>query len=521
MISLFQCSISRQVIVSVLVVAASVMVGCSSPLKKESMLDKEVKQWRERSVTSLASSPSVNYDDMLRRSSQITALTDPVTLSPVVRERLLPKTKVSMQIRNADISVVLSVLSKMANQNIIMNEGVKGLTSVSAKNTPWDQVFVGLVKSNGLVYRWEGEMLRVLTKKDLMNDNDIDAILETKKLKSIVAKQYEPLVTSIFYVNYAAPENLKKTLESFITKDLEGEVLGSVSIDVHNRALVVTALKDDVARMAKLMGALDRPTKQIMIEAHIIETNRDTAKELGMQIGGINTNAANVYKWDKNYAEPIDGTASALDPSAFNSGFSSNYPAALSGAGLVVGAAGGTLGGMMIQAQLSALERQSKLNILSSPSITTLNNQVASVESGAQVPFQTINSKGDTEIVFKDVVLKLEVTPHVIDSRTLRLDILVAKDELDFTKPVNGYPTIIKKEVVTSVVLANGETTVVGGLTKEKTESSRSGTPGLSNLPLIGRLFRHRGGSSEMSEVMIFITPHILEQRMPGFNVAK
>ena len=154
-------------------------------------------------------------------------------------------------------------------------------------------------------------------------------------------------------------------------------------------------------------------------------------------------------------------------------------------------------------------------SLASSPSITTLENQSAIIESGSKVPIQTVED-GDVEIRYEDAVLKLEVTPYVIDKSNLKLKILTNKDELDFTRTVAGNPTIITKKAETNVILSDGQTTVIGGLSKETASESESGVPWLKDIPGIGFLFRSRGKSSSMEEVLIFITPYILEERPGG-----
>ena len=188
---------------------------------------------------------------------------------------------------------------------------------------------------------------------------------------------------------------------------------------------------------------------------------------------------------------------------------SSAAMAAAGGAG-TLGVLFGKIGGSLLEVQLSALQSEGKLNILSSPSITTIDNKAAIIESGAEVPFQTVSSDGNIQIEWKKAVLKLEVTPHVIDGKILKMKIITNKDELDFTRTVSGNPTIITKKAETNLILLDGQTTVIGGLSREKTSGSESGVPGLKDIPLLGYLFKGKSKSTEMEEVLIFITPHIL-----------
>jgi type IV pilus assembly protein PilQ len=163
--------------------------------------------------------------------------------------------------------------------------------------------------------------------------------------------------------------------------------------------------------------------------------------------------------------------------------------------------------------QLTALEEEGKLNILSSPSITTIDNREAVIESGDEVPIQTIDQDGNIKIEYKRAVLSLEVTPHVIQNNALMLDISTLKDEIDFTREVGGNPTIVTKKATTNVILFDGQTTVIGGLKKDSHRESEAGVPWLSKVPILGYLFKNQARSESMEELLIFITPHVLETR--------
>jgi type IV pilus assembly protein PilQ len=168
--------------------------------------------------------------------------------------------------------------------------------------------------------------------------------------------------------------------------------------------------------------------------------------------------------------------------------------------------------GDLLGIQLSALETEGKLNILSSPSITTIDNQKATIESGTDVPYQTVED-GEVKIEYKKAVLSLEVVPHVIGRETLTMKIVTKKDELG-PELIPGNPTIITKSAETNVVLRNGETTVIGGLSKEKKDDTVRGVPGLKDIPLLGWFFKGTDKDSEMEDLLIFITPYILEERV-------
>ncbi|MDP2815605.1 MAG: hypothetical protein Q8O19_02875, partial [Rectinemataceae bacterium] len=303
---------------------------------------------------------------------------------------------------------------------------------------------------------------------------------------------------------------------------------GSVRVDEHTNSLIITAIRDDLVKMIPIIEAIDKPTPQIQIKANIVETTKNTARDLGIQWGGMNQ--GRIGKHDL-WVTPggSGGTATATPPgsaisgtysSPYNAakgisgqGFGVNFPAVMSAvASGSLGLMFGTLGGDILEMQLNALQKDGKANILSSPSITTLDNQMAFTENGERVPYVSVDKEGKAEVKFEDVVLRLEITPHVIDGKNLLMKIIVKKDEVDISRAVQQNPFIIKKQTATSLIAQDGETIVISGLTKQKTFGSDTGIPWLKEIPFMGWLFKGESKSENMEEVLIFITPKILQQ---------
>jgi type IV pilus assembly protein PilQ len=427
-------------------------------------------------------------------------------------EKQLPVKPVTLKIHQVDLSVILRALARSVGISIIINDSVKGVTSLNAVEIPWNQIFEGILKTHGLSYTREGDLLRIITLEDKANTVrllEVDQKILSKRREMELS---EPLLTKIIHVDYANAGNLKANLEKFLTVTDNGKALGSVLLDEHNNALIIQATRRDLERMIALITQLDQPTAQVLIEAHIIEATSETARELGVQWGGLYT--GNEYWITPNAGDAIGLTATdTVNPS---SGWASNFPADLSSAAVAgTGFTMGTIiqaGDLLLSAQLNALEEEGKLNILSKPSITTLDNQTAIIESGDEVPFQTVDDN-KVQIEYKKAVLRLEVTPHVIEGDTLKMDITTNKDELDFTRTVSGNPTIITKKAKTNVVLFNGQTTVIGGLNKQTDRDLDYGIPWLRNIPGLGYLFKGESRNRQMQELLIFITPHILKRR--------
>jgi len=431
-------------------------------------------------------------------------------------EKPLPTERITMKMNNIDVAVLLRALARAANQNIMINEKVKGTASINIGQAPWNQVFQAVLRTHGLTYSWEGEIIRIMTVEDMEHDLKIDAIQEKRQAQKIEMKRVEPLLTRVIHIDYADATQLKESLKEFLTKNKDGKSRGSVTIDNYNKALIIHAISDDIERMIPLVEELDRPTPQILIEAQIVEATSNVARELGIQWGGLykaSGGGVNHFITSGSSATGVSGQSitAGIDPTT---GMAINFPIATVGTGMTIGYVAENIGQHLLNIQLSALQEEGELNILSSPSITTIDNNTAIIESGKEVPYQTVSSDGNIDIKHKEVLLKLEVTPHVIEGKTLKMEIITNKDEIDWANAVQGNPAITTKKAETIVILRDGQTTVIGGLSKEKINDSESGVPWLKDIPLFGWLFKGTSKKKEMEELLIFITPHILKEQI-------
>ena len=284
--------------------------------------------------------------------------------------------------------------------------------------------------------------------------------------------------------------------QEFLTKDKDGKPVGSIKVDDHSNSLIISAIRDDLDRMMAIIEKIDKPTHQILIRANIVEATKSTARDLGVQWGGMysgtldNRSLYVTPGGSAGTADPITGAYTPLSGAAGISGqgYGINFPAAAVGAagGGALGVLFGTIGGNILELQLQALQKDGKINILSSPSITTLDNQTAYTENGERVPYVSTSTSttGTTQDVsFEDAVLRLEIKPHVIGDQYLKMDVLVRKNEVDTSRNVLGNPYIIKKETKTTLIVRDGETIVISGLTKQRTVDSESGLPWLKSMP--------------------------------------
>ncbi len=471
----------------------------------------------------------------------------------------LPDMPVTMKMHDVSVSVLLRTLARAAEVNIMINESVTGQAKINITNIPWNQAFEGLLSTYGLTYEWTGDILRVITVEDLTKDIALmeakQKFEKSKKTHSIAMLEIaqeeaklDPLVTKIVKIDYADLCPLRANLEAYLIaskKDIKKkkgakkaevkasavQLRGSILMDASTNSLILQATQKDINTIMPIIQKLDRPTDQILIEAHIVEANSDTAKELGVQWGGLGLNTAGDYNnWiggpvgefdDSLVTSSEDATddAPAGSPIVHLPGIGniSNFPSSEKAGtkgweGMTLGLIHQNIGKNILYAQLTALQSDGKLNILSKPSISTMDHRKATIESGQMVPFQTIED-GDIKIEWKDAVISLEVTPHVVNRDVIRLEIRTHKDELNWTHTVAGNPTIVTKNAETKVALYDGQTTVIGGLNKEKALEGESGVPWLKDIPGLGRLFRSNSKSQDMEELLIFITPHILKEK--------
>jgi type IV pilus secretin PilQ/predicted competence protein len=323
-------------------------------------------------------------------------------------------------------------------------------------------------------------------------------------------------------------------LQSLLSTDADGKQRGWIGADPETNSIIITAIKRDLDKIMDMIAKTDIPTEQILIKANIVETTKNTARNLGIQWGGAFGKSVGNQSL---YITPGGTGGSTVPPGSALSGgyvptsvisgiggqgYGVNFPAAaILGTGPAsLGLLFGTIGGNILDIQLSALQKDGKLNILSSPSLVTLDNQTASTENGTEIPYVTpATATSPATVTWKKAVLRLEITPHVIDQKNIKMTIVVKKDEPDFTVTTPGGYPIVVKETKTDLVVADGETIVISGLTKQKGYKGDSGVPWLKEIPVLGWLFKGEGKSEDMEEVLIFITPNIIKpQEMAGIQ---
>ncbi|MDD5759596.1 MAG: type IV pilus secretin PilQ [Desulfobulbaceae bacterium] len=479
-------------------------------VKQAPKTDPFFEQWRTKAETSLPYTPSRQDATSTLLPQQNTPQTTATTMTSPESEGTapldLPKTPLSVRFIDDDLATSLRTLALIAHQNIMISPSVKDTLSLQTQNTPWDTVFMGIINSYGLTVVKEDNLLHVMSMEDLKQQ-------VARKTLQLQKQQASPLVTRIIPIEFSDPQAIADSVGQLLSKDKEGKPRGSATIDQHSRSLILNETEENMERLLALLRNLDKPTAQILIEAYIVETNKDTARELGIQWGAMTkTGSLGDFK-----LTPGDQTGllngELIYPTTDATTIGQNIRLGAAGIkGIDPGSIGLLANGsdLLLNAQLSALQRDGKLNILSRPSIATLDNSEAIIESGKSVPFQTFSDAGTPQVNYKDATLNLTVIPHVISDRMIKLNIVAKKDEVDTATTVGGNPYIIKKLAKTQLIVENNATVVLAGLSKETHSGSNSGVPGIKDVPGLGWLFKKDSSSQEFEELLIFITPKIL-----------
>ena len=421
---------------------------------------------------------------------------------------------IDVDYQGANLRTVLRQLADIGGINIVIDPSVPTNASVDLKLTqvPWDQVMDVVLKSSQLTFELDGAVLRVLTRDALTAELQAQA---QQKLASQAAPDLEMLRVRL---NYAPAAGVKELLLSArIVSDR-----GTVEFDERTNMLIIQDIAGNLETIETLLAELDRPEPQVEIEARIVQANRDTARALGVQ-WGFNGRMSPELGNTTNLGFPNSGSADgrvtdqggvrqgANDPRASaldSTGTAVNLPVtgATSAVGLSLGAINGAFN---LDVALSALESEGSLRIISTPRVTTQNNMQAEVTQGLQIPIQVVANNTVT-VQFRDAALKLVVTPQITAADTVILRIELENGIPDFSRAVNGNPSINTQRANTQVQVPDGVTTVIGGIV-QKTETERNDrTPGLSRIPLLGWLFRRSNDRSDTQDLLIFITPRII-----------
>ncbi|MFW6054089.1 MAG: type IV pilus secretin PilQ, partial [Persicimonas sp.] len=421
----------------------------------------------------------------------------------------MKRKRLTIDLRNADIQNVLRLIAKEGGVNIIAGEGVGGTVTMRLRSVPLDQAFLTILQSQGLGFEVRGNVLRVAPQKELIEEQKARAEARAR------AEKLQPLEVFLLPVNYAEAGDMQEQVKSMLSPR------GSVTVDQRTNTLIIKDLAENLESVRALVDNLDSQVPQVLIEARIVETNDTFERQLGIQWGGdFSFSQGNGNPTGLVFPSVLGVAGGATDGqtptagSASNPNFAVNLPApAGTGSGGAIGLTMGSVGGAVnLNLRLSAMESQGHAKIVSSPRILTLDNTEATISQGTSIPISVVSAAG-VQTVFVDATLELTVKPHVTPDGNVQLQIRATKNEPDFQNTgARGDPTIIRKQAETELLIKDGDTTVIGGIYTRNSGSSLSAVPFFHKIPILGNLFKTTSTSERRTELLIFITPRIVNR---------
>ncbi|QTA88592.1 type IV pilus secretin family protein [Desulfonema magnum] len=429
---------------------------------------------------------------------------DEITI-PDVTEKYTGE-KIALDFFDTDIRNVFRILREVSGKNFAIDGGVKGKVTLSLQRpVPWDQVLDLVLKMNQLGKTFEGDIIRIATVKTLQQEEKLrqEKILEEQSLKE-QKKALDPLLTEYIAVSYSdAASEIMPHIKNVLTKDR-----GTVTVDKRTNMVIITDTDEAIRKAKGIVAKLDRVTPQVIIEARIVEANSNFAKEIGTEWGlesGIQEGDTNAGIGPQRSYDLLGGT--------YGYNMAVNLPpgANLGSIGLNFTRIAGTP--FLLNAKLMAMESQEEGKIITAPRILTLDNKPATISQGFEYPYQTTDDSGETTTKFKKVDLNLDVTPHITPDNRISMKLSISKNDV-YVQTEEG-PALTTKTAKTELLVNDGDTIVIGGIIRTEDTEKTSGIPGLSKIPLIGWLFKTDKDTEVKQELLIFITPRIvqLEQR--------
>jgi type IV pilus secretin PilQ/predicted competence protein len=435
----------------------------------------------------------------------------PATQAPAQPQPVVPTAQprytgnpVSLDFQGADLRAVLRTFSEISGLNLVIDPTIQGAVDVALRDVPWDQALDIILRANKLGYVVDGTIVRIAPLTVLADEE-----AQRRKLsdEQALAGELRVLTRSL---SYAKAEDLRQLLTQTVLSQR-----GQIQFDARTNTLIINDLAERLERASALITTLDRPEPQVEIEARIVQTTRDFARNIGIQ-WGVGARASSALGNTLPFSFPNQGSvtgrtgatqgADATGADSVGTMVNMGVTPATSAIGLALGAVNGAVN---LDVALTALESSGQGRILSTPRVSTQNNIEAEITQGVQIPIQTVANNTVT-VTFRDAALTLRVTPQITATNTVIMRISVENASPDFSRAINGIPPIDTQRALTQVLVGDGDTTVIGGIYVSREQASQDRTPGLHRIPLLGWLFQRNEFSDESRELLIFITPKIM-----------
>jgi type IV pilus assembly protein PilQ len=423
--------------------------------------------------------------------------------------------RVDLDLKDADIHNVLRILADAGRVNIVAADNVDGTVTIRLRNVPWDQALDVILQAKGLGMVRRGNIIRVALMADLNKERELAIARRKSEL------QLAPIETRLIPVSYANAKDMAERAKEMLSPR------GTISVDERTNVLIARDVGGNLNQMEELVRALDTQTPQVLIEARIVEATSRFQRDVGIQWGGdVTFGPATGNETGIAFPSSIGVVGGASDqqtPTAGlsptqnqvpNPNFAVNLPATVgTGQGGALGLTFGSIDNTVnLSVRLSAAEATGMLRIVSSPRILTLDNHEARINQGTLIPFSQISAQG-VQTVFQEAKLQLLVVPHVTADGSVSMHVKINRDEPDFNQTsARGDPTILKREAETDLLVRDGHTAVIGGIYTRNTGRNLDQIPLLGDIPVLGVLFQRRRSSDVRSELVIFLTPRIVNR---------
>jgi type IV pilus assembly protein PilQ len=473
--------------------------------------------------TRLVVTAAANYDQVAYQSdNQFTLELKPPTEQAAAQPGLFDEDReytgerLTLNFQDLETRAVLQLIADFSGLNIVVSDTVQGSVTLRLQNVPWDQALDIVMTTKGLDMRRNGNVIIVAPAEEI-------SAREQAELEAQQALQtLEPLRSEFIQVNYAKAAELANLIQG------EGSSLlserGSVAIDERTNTLLVNDTGSTLANIRRLVTTLDIPVRQVLIESRVVIVNDDYSRELGVRFGAtsVNDNSGNGLIGLTGTAAGAASMASGATigvpagsilpvaappaPSRYNV----NLPVASPAGSIALAILGNDY---LVDLELSALQAVGEGRVVSTPRIVATNQREARILQGTEIPYQESASSGATTVSFKEAVLSLTVTPQITPDNRIIMDLTVTKDSVGEEVPSGqgGFiPSIDTRELVTQVVVADGETVVLGGVFETELRNTTTKVPGLGNIPGLGYFFRTKSTTNNNAELLIFVTPKIL-----------
>jgi type IV pilus assembly protein PilQ len=485
---------------------------------------------RTNNDTRIVISAEGKYEQLAYQSdNEFTIEVNPVAEQTKEGSNLYSETKeyegqrLTLNFQDIETRAVLQLLAETSGKNIVVSDTVQGNVTLRLRNVPWDQALDIVMTTKGLDMRQNGNVIIVAPAEEIAARETAD--LEAKQQIS----ELEPMYSEFLQVNYAKASDLAKLISG--GGGGGGKMLserGSIAVDERTNTLLVQDTAERLQDIRRMVTTLDIPIKQVLIETRIVVVNDDFSRDLGVRLGvtAFNENSTDGVTVISGTGQGTDTMVnSALDNLQSNGTI---YPIAVPqlsnryNVNVPVSDAAGRFSlailetDYLVDLELTALEKEGRGEIVSTPRVITANQKEASIEQGVEIPYQQSASSGATTVQFKKAVLSLTVTPQITPDNNIIMDLQVHKDNVGDIISTGGLggtvPSIDTRAVETQVLVADGQTVVLGGIYETERRETITKVPFLGDIPVVGNLFKSKQRVDNKAELLIFVTPRILEE---------